>query len=118
MVCIYAAEHSTNRYEATLWVYQCAVVSALFTILQVPYTAIIMSKERMGIYAYMSILEAVLRLGIVYTLLLGDWDKLKLYAVLNAVTSCTILSINILYCIKKVCRSQIPLYLGLQGSKS
>lgn len=89
------------RYEATLWVYQCAVVSALFTILQVPYTAIIMSKENMSIYAYMGILEAVLRLAIVYALLLGDWDKLKLYAVLNAVTSCTILSINILYCIKK-----------------
>ena len=87
MVCIYAAEHSTQSLRSYSLGISVCCSQCFITILQVPYTAIIMSKERMGIYAYMSILEAVLRLGIVYTLLLGDWDKLKLYAVLNAVTS-------------------------------
>lgn len=88
------------RYEASIWIYQCAVISALLAIVQVPYTAIIMSKERMGIYAYISILEAVLKLAIAYALLIGNTDKLILYAILNTLSSLLLLLINVIYCTK------------------
>lgn len=35
----------------------------------------------MNVYAYLSIIETVLKLLIVYLLAISDWDKLKLYAI-------------------------------------
>ena len=48
-----------ERMDAANWVLQCSIFTTLFSIVQVPYNAIIISKERMGIYAYISILEVV-----------------------------------------------------------
>ena len=49
-------------------------------ITQVPYTAVIIGHEKMNIYAYTSIIEAILKLLLVYILMVSDWDKLMLYA--------------------------------------
>ena len=48
----------------------------------VPYNAAIIAHERMNVYAYVSILEVVLRLIIVFLLQWFGFDKLKFYAVL------------------------------------
>lgn len=70
------------RMEAANWVYQCALFSAALTITQSPFSASLISHERMNIYAYMSIFDVTLKLIIVYLLLFFDFDKLKLYAML------------------------------------
>ena len=56
-----------ERMDAANWVLQCSIFTTFFTIVQVPYNAIIISKEQMVIYAYISILEVVLKLLVVYT---------------------------------------------------
>lgn len=73
-----------------------------FTIVQVPYNAIIIAKEQMGIYAYLSILEVILKLAIVYLLVIGHFDRLKLYSVLVMVVTIGILIVYIIYCIKSM----------------
>jgi O-antigen/teichoic acid export membrane protein len=71
-----------ERKEAALWVYQCSIVSFLFTILPAPYMAMIIANEDMNIYAYVSIVEAVLKLAVGFVLGYFAWDKLKLYGIL------------------------------------
>ena len=90
-----------NRMEAANWVLQCSILTTLFTIVQVPYNAIIISKEQMGIYAYISILEVILKLLVVYMLTIGNFDKLKLYSVLIMVVTIGIMMIYRFYCSRK-----------------
>lgn len=90
-----------ERMDAANWVLQCSIFTTLFTIVQVPYNAIIISKEQMGIYAYISILEVVLKLLVVYMLAIGNFDKLKLYSVLIMVVTIGIMMIYRFYCTRK-----------------
>lgn len=91
----------SNRLEAANWVLQCSILTTLFTIIQVPYNAIIISYERMSIFAYISILEVTLKLAIVFLLSIGQFDKLKLYSILIAIVTISILIIYQQYCKKK-----------------
>ena len=90
-----------ERMDAANWVLQCSIFTTLFTIVQVPYNAIIISKEQMGIYAYISILEVVLKLLVVYMLAIGNFDKLKLYSVLIMTVTIGIVMIYRFYCTRK-----------------
>lgn len=71
-----------DRLGAAVFAYHLSILTAIITITQVPYTASIISHEKLDIYAYMSIVEVSLKLGIVYLLTISTWDKLKMYATL------------------------------------
>lgn len=90
-----------ERLDAANWVLQCSIITTFFSIMQVPYNGIIIAKEDMGIYAYISIIEAALKLLIAYLLLIGDFDRLKLYAILMMIVTLITLTINRVYCIRK-----------------
>ena len=66
-----------EKMDSARWVYQFAVLSFIVTIIRVPYNALIISHERMQIYAYLSVIEVVLKLEIVYMLSLFPFEKLK-----------------------------------------
>ena len=71
-----------DRLNAANWVLQCSTVSFVIYLLMVPYRASIIAHERMSIYAYVSIWDAVMKLVIVFALYISPFDKLKSYAVL------------------------------------
>lgn len=71
-----------DRMDAALVVFQFSVASFLMGLITSPYNAMIVAKERMNVYAYVSILQVFLKLGIVYLLVILPYDKLKLYALL------------------------------------
>jgi Na+-driven multidrug efflux pump len=71
-----------ERIEAALFVYHFSILSFIVSVIQVPYNATIIAHERMNVYAYVSILEVVLKLLIVYLLTWITYDKLKLYGIL------------------------------------
>ena len=54
----------------------------VLTLLSVPYNASIISHEKMSAYAFISILEAVLKLAVALAVMAFGQDALKLYAVL------------------------------------
>lgn len=89
-----------SRMEAAHWVYQLSILSSMIGITQAPYDASIISHEKMNVYAYVEILNSLLKLGIVYLLVLGHFDKLKLYAVLTLAVSVTIMMIYRVYCLR------------------
>ena len=55
-----------DRLEASLVLYQCTVVSLVLVILQVPYSSAIMAYEKMDYYAYVGIIDVVLKLVIAF----------------------------------------------------
>ncbi len=69
-----------DRIVAVNWVYQFSVFTFLLGIIQVPYDALIIAREKMDIYAYMALMEVALKLIIVYLLVLFSYDKLILYS--------------------------------------
>lgn len=89
-----------DRMGAAIWVYQFSILSAMISLTQVPYNALIIAHEKMNIYAYVSVLDALLKLLIVYLLSMGHFDKLVLYAVLVFLVSSIVALIYRFYCSK------------------
>ena len=89
-----------NRLQAAYWVFHCSIIAFAINLISIPYNACIIAHEDMKIYAYISILEAILKLAIVYILLVFSIDKLALYAVLTLVVAIIIRIIYQLYCKK------------------
>lgn len=71
-----------DRMTAALWVYQFSVLSSILGVISVPYNAAIIAHERMKAFAYIGMVDAVLKLLIVFLLLAIPFDKLKVYAFL------------------------------------
>lgn len=71
-----------DRMFAANCVLQCSIVTFVMSILTVPYTSCLIAHERMNIYAYISIAEALLKLATVFCLMILPYDHLILYAVL------------------------------------
>ncbi|WP_225351778.1 oligosaccharide flippase family protein [Arcobacter porcinus] len=69
-----------DRLDAAFWVFQFAVLSTMIGIIKVPYNAMVIAHEKMSFFAYMSILEAILKLLAVYLLIIIAFDKLVAYA--------------------------------------
>lgn len=90
-----------DRMESANWVYQFSIFSFLVTIMTIPYNAVIIARENMKVYAWVSILEVILKLVIVYILVYLSFDKLKLYAILMFFI---IIIINMIYRI--VCKKK------------
>ena len=86
-----------DRMYAAGWVYHLSVLTCIVNILSVPYNALITSHEKMDAYAVISILEVFLKLIIVWMLLLFNYDKLILYAVLMFMVGLIIRIINQVY---------------------
>lgn len=89
-----------GRMTAANWIYQAAIVSFVLTLVTTPYMACIIAHENMKVYAYVSIVEAVMKLGIVFLLKVLPFDKLSLYGVLLAAVAFINTGIYRLYCHK------------------
>lgn len=71
-----------ERMYAAFWVFQFSMLSAVVMFISVPYNAAIIAHEKMSAFAYISIVEVILKLLIVYLLFVFSVDKLILYAFL------------------------------------
>lgn len=87
-----------DRIFAVNVVYQFSIATAFLGIIQIPYNALIIARERMNIFAYVSILEALLKLLVVFLLLFFGYDKLITYAVLIFLVATVIRLFFQIYC--------------------
>ena len=104
-----------GRETAALWVYQISIITLIVNLFRTPDNASIIAHEKMGFYAYISIFEALFKLGIVYLLTLIDIDKLILYVLLYLASTILINVIYAFYCRKKIseCRYSLMWDKGL-----
>lgn len=71
-----------DRMSAAFWVYQYSVLSSVVGFISVPYNSAIIAHERMSAFAYISLLDATLKLVICFLLQMSPYDKLIVYATL------------------------------------
>lgn len=93
-----------DRLYASNWVFQFSVISSILSILQAPLNALVISHERMNIYAYVGIFEAIAKCIVAYLIYKATVDKLILLSMLNAIVSV------IIFCFYKIYTSR---YLGM-----
>jgi O-antigen/teichoic acid export membrane protein len=87
-----------ERVNAAFWVFEFSILQMILGLINTPYISIVVSRERFKFFAYMSIFDAVTRLAVVYLLSIVNYDKLKLFSVLNFLVSCLIFFIYQKYC--------------------
>ena len=72
----------TERAFAANWVYQFSVASFIINIFCVPYNATIIAHEKMSAFAYISIIEVVIKLFAAMLISYAPFDKLIFYSLL------------------------------------
>lgn len=87
-----------ERMTAAVYTYHLSILTAVFTLTQVPYNATIVAHEKMSIYAYMSIFEVSAKLLVCYLLAIGGFDRLMMYATLLLSVQVGIMCFYRFYC--------------------
>ena len=87
-----------GRIDAANWVYQFTVLSFMLNLTRIPYNAILIAYEKMNFYAYLSLVDVILKLIIVYLLYISPVDNLIAYGFLFMLTDVTANIIYRVYC--------------------
>ena len=91
---------SSERIDAAYWVFHLSLLTTASNIVQVPYNAAIIAHEKMTAYAFIEILNSILKLAIVLLITICPFDKLILYSIFILCVAILITSIYVTYCLK------------------
>ena len=86
-----------ERQTAALIVYQFSILVFCIHLIRIPYDSVVIAHEEMSIFAYFSIIEAVLQLGFVLIIKYVKADSLILYAGLMALSALILLLLFYFY---------------------
>lgn len=101
---------SSERIPIATIVFHFSVLSLLLSIMITPYTALIIAHEDMNVYAYISVIEATLKLIAVILLQFIVSDKLQLYSILMFFLAVSVFIVYFIICRIKYCESKFSLY--------
>lgn len=87
-----------SSWDAAKIVYHIAIIQTAISIISVPLTSLITASENMKTYAYISILEVLLKLVVAFMLIYISYHKLVLYAYLQLAASILVFLTWITYC--------------------
>lgn len=99
-----------DRMSSALIVFQLSVLTTVIAILSYPFNADIIAHEKMSAFAYISILEASCKLGVVFLLVWGEYDKLIFYAFLLTIVQLLICICYIIYCLHNFAETRFHFY--------
>lgn len=106
-----------GREVAANWIYQFSVISLFVGIVSVPYSADIVSNEKMGYFAFLGVLNAVLKLAIAYAIIISPIDKLIFYGFLLMFIDVIDLMLNWSYCNLKFHETHFRLFWDKEAFK-
>ncbi len=98
-----------ERLSAAIWLFQSTILAMVVMIMSIPYNSMLMAHEKMDVYAYIAILEPILRLAIVFVLQVGSYDRLKLYGVLLLAIQIVIRFIYSSYCSRHIAGTKLKI---------
>lgn len=98
-------------------IYQFALASFIITLLANPFQALIIANEKMKIYAYVCIVEVLLKLGIALWISICPSNKLIYYAILMFVSTLTTNFIYVFICCKKLLDSRVQFIISRDSFK-
>ena len=87
-----------EKIQTAFFVFHCNVIAIFISIFSIPYDALIIANEKMGTYAFVSIIDAILRLIAVIIISYYAYNKLKLYAALLIIIPSFTLVYQLIYC--------------------
>ena len=90
-----------GREVAAQWCLHCATITTFISLMSVPFNSAIVAHEKMSAFAYMTIVEALLKLAICYAIYISPFDKLVTFSVLGVFVSIITTSIYWIYCLRK-----------------
>ncbi len=90
-----------SRMIAANWVLHCSLLTFCVNLISIPYNACLIAHEKMDVFAYISILEAFLKLAICYLIMIATADRLIMYFCLLLAVAVLIRIIYGIYCHKK-----------------
>lgn len=105
----YVKEHlrvPPGSLGAVLWLYHFSVLTLMASIVTSPFMAIIIAHEDMRTYAYISMVEALLKLGVASLILYLASDKLQLYGLLLLIVAVLVAAMYILICVRSYAECQ------------
>lgn len=106
-----------ERLTAANVVYQFSIVSFLFHIVSVPYMALVIAYEKMNVFAYVGVVEALGRLAIVFILMELSYDKLIFYGILILLLSIGTSMAYVAYCWRHYKESKYHFYWNFSEVK-
>lgn len=87
-----------GRESAAIWVMHFSLISFVINLISVPYNACIIAHEHMKTFAYVSVIDAILKLGICFVIRYSPFDRLVTYAALLTIIAISIRLIYTIYC--------------------
>ena len=96
-----------GRFQAAKTLYFYSTLTFVASVVTTPFMAIIMAHEDMKLYAYISILEAFMKLGVVFMLQYLTWEKLELYGFLLLIVGIANAIIYIGVCLQRYKECQL-----------
>ena len=106
-----------DRITAANIVYQISIFTFAIQMITISYNALIISHEKMKAFAYIGILEAVLKLGFVFVLAQLTYDKLVSYAIFMFLLYLLIAGIYVYYCYRNFKESYFKFYWNKKEAK-
>lgn len=97
----------TDRLYAARWVFQLSLITLIIGLVSTPYNALIVSYERMGAFAWISIYEALAKLAVAYQIYVTSYDKLIVYAVMLCIVQLSVRIIYNVYCNRNFKESKV-----------
>lgn len=90
-----------NKMDIANIVYQISILTISVKTIQVPFNASIISHERMDVYAFIEIANALIIIGFLFLLQLFDFGKLIIYSLMLLFVAVCVLLMYCTYCLRK-----------------
>lgn len=100
-----------ERLDAAVIVFHFTVIALVLRLVKICFESDIIAREKMSVYAYLSIFEGVAKLLICYAVINNHtFDKLVYYGFLLLMVNLCITVFNIIYCLAKYPETHVRLY--------
>lgn len=87
--------------SSAVFIYYGAIVTIFVLVMQAPFNALVLANEDMSFYAWISLINAAMKLAVIYLLYLSATSKLETYTVLYFISTLFTFLIYITYCYRK-----------------
>lgn len=96
-----------NRMFAAKFSYQISILIVVINIMQVPFGALIVAHEKFGVFAFLALLDILMRLLLIFLLKILPGDKLILWSIMVMGSSLVYAVFNVIYCRKNFSETRI-----------
>jgi len=90
-----------GRLDAAVWIFQFCIIGTVVSLMSIPYTAEVIAHEKMGTFAYLSILNTLISFGIACTITVTPFDRLVTLGFLGLCNNIFNVFLYIIYCKRK-----------------